>query len=157
METVLGELLGVEAIGLSPDMAGVGRIDDGRAAPPRQAQRHVVLACGLAGITKFAGGNVDPMFPQDAQDRCLGRAQLAPERRHLPLDLELFPTVGNQDADLEESRVAVDTNAILVELLARLSLPIGDGGGQQFSCRCCVRHGSLEFPRRKTPIVASMG
>ena len=47
--------------------------------------------------------------------------------------------------------MAVDAHAVLIELLAGLSLPVEDGGGQQFSCRCCVRHGQLEFPRHKTP------
>ena len=63
---------------------------------------------------------------------------------------------GNQDADLEESRVAVNTNAISVERKARLSLPIEDGGGQQLSCRCwrCdTAHWTQ--PRRKTLLVAS--
>jgi hypothetical protein len=52
---------------------------------------------------------------------------------------------------LEETRLAVHAHALLIEHLARLSLPVDDGGGQQFSCWCCVRHGQLESPRHKTP------
>ena len=62
-------------------------------------------------------------------------AQLVPDRGGLALKLSVLPGVGNQNADLEETRVAVDAHAVLIEPLARLSLPIGDGGGQQFSCR----------------------
>ena len=47
----------------------------------------------------------------------------------LTLDLEDLGALGNQDADLEESRVAVDTNAISVERKAGLSLPSGMGEG----------------------------
>jgi hypothetical protein len=47
--------------------------------------------------------------------------------------------------------MALDAHASLVEHLARLSLPVEDGGGQQFSCRCYVRHGQLESPTHKTP------
>lgn len=57
--------------------------------------------------------------------------------------------------DLDEGRTAVDARAVLVELLARLSLPVEDGGGQQVSCRCWVRHGQLESPKHKTEKVAS--
>ena len=69
-----------------------------------------------------------------------------------------LPTLGIRDPDLEESRVAIDTNAILVERNARSSLPLGDGGGQQLSCRCyqCdTAHWTQ--PRRKTVPVASEG
>ena len=67
-------------------------------------------------------------------------------------------SLGIRDADVGESRVAVDTNAISVERSARLSLPIGDGGGQQLSCwcwRCDTAHWTQ--PRRKTDKVASEG
>ena len=47
----------------------------------------------------------------------------------MTLDLDDLRAVGDQDADLEESRVAVDTNAISVERKAWLSLPIGMGEG----------------------------
>ena len=85
------------------------------------------------------------------QDPGLRGAQFGPQGRHVALDLDDLRAFGNQDADLEESRVAVDTNAISVERKARLSLPIGDGGGQQLSCRCwrCdTAHWTQ--PRRKT-------
>src|SRR5271157_4524899 len=147
VETVLGQLWGVEAIGLSPDVAGIGRIDHGRTAPPCQAQRHVILARGFAGVAKLAGDDVDAMFPQNTQDPRAGRVQLVPERRDLLLKPAVFPTVGNQNADLEKTRMAVDAHAVRIELLARLFLPTEDGGGQQFSCRCCVRHGQLESPK----------
>src|SRR5208337_790222 len=84
--------------------------------------------------------------------RLIGRGRvLGPQGRHLTLDLDELGAVGNQDADLEESRVAVDTNAISVERKAGLSLSLGDGGGQQLSCRCwrCdTAHWTQ--PRRKT-------
>jgi len=63
-----------------------------------------------------------------------------------------------RDADVGESRVTVGTNAMSVERSARLSLSIGDGGGQQLSCRCwrCdTAHWTQ--PRRKTDKVASEG
>ncbi len=61
-------------------------------------------------------------------------------------------------ADPGESQVTVDTNARSVKRSAGLSLPIGDGVGQQLSCRCCrcdTAHGT--GPRRKTVTVASGG
>jgi hypothetical protein len=58
--------------------------------------------------------------------------------------------VGDPDAN-GKNRVAVDTNAKVVEREARLSLPISDGGGQQLSCRC-FRCDTAHWtqPRRKT-------
>jgi hypothetical protein len=76
--------------------------------------------------------------------------------RHVSLDLDDVRAYGHQVADLGESPVVVDTNAISVERNAWLSLPIGDGGGQQLSCRCwrCdTAHWTQ--PRRKTDTVAS--
>ena len=93
-----------------------------------------------------------------AHEPGLRGAQFGPQGRHVALELDDLGAVGDQDADLEESRVAVDTNAISVERKARLSLPIGDGGGQQLSCRCwrCdTAHWTQ--PRRKTDAVASEG
>src|SRR5207253_3110128 len=113
--TVLGQLWGVEAIGLSPDVAGVGWINHGRTAPPSQAERHVVLACGLAGMAKFAGDDVDAMLPQSAQDPNPSCAQFAPERPSPKLDLSELPTVGDQEANLEELGVAVDAHAVRIE------------------------------------------
>jgi len=115
-------------------------------AAPRQAQRHVVLARGFAGIAQVAGRDLKALVMQDTQDPRVGRAELVPLRRDRLLPLSVFPSVGNQDADLEGTRMAVDAHAVLMERLARLSLPRADGGGQQFSCRCCVRHGQLESP-----------
>src|SRR5438067_3118185 len=96
------------------------------------------------------------MFHQCLRDPCLRGANFGPQGRHVPLDLDDLRALGDQDADLEESRVAVDTNAIAVERKAGLSLPIRDGGGQQLSCRCwrCdTAHWTR--PRRKTDKVAS--
>ena len=69
----------------------------------------------------------------------------------LPRSLWLFLAAGKQNVDLEGIRMTVDAHALLIEHLARLSLPVEDGGGQQFSCRCYVRHGQLESPTHKTP------
>ena len=48
--------------------------------------------------------------------------------------------------------VEIDAHAVLIEPLARLSLPAEKGGGQQFSCRCCVRHGQLESPQAQDSV-----
>jgi len=151
VQAVLRELFRVQAIGLSADMAGVRRIDDRRPPSPGQAEGHVVLAGRLTGVTEVRWGQFDAMLLQSAQDPFLCGVQFGPHGRHVTLDLDDLRPVGNQHADLEESRVAVDTNAISVERKAWLSLPIGDGGGQQLSCRCwrCdTAHWTQ--PRRKT-------
>ena len=154
---MLSQFLGIEPVRLSSDVARVGWIDYGRTTPPSKAERHVVLARRLAGVTKFAVGRFDAMVSQSLHDPGVRRAQFVPACGDLPFDLFQLPTTGDQQTDLEESRVAVDAHAVLIELLAPLSLPVENGGGQQFSCRCCVRHGQPESPRHKTPQVASMG
>jgi hypothetical protein len=61
------------------------------------------------------------------------------------LDLDDLGAVGNQDADLEESPVAVDTNAISVKRKAWLSLSIrGWGRATTLLSVLEVRHGSLD-------------
>ena len=79
-----------------------------------------------------------------------------PQDQHVSLDLDELGAFLDRDGDSGESRVAADTNAISVERKAWLSLPIGNGGGQQLSCRCwrCdTAHWTQ--PRRKTLLVAS--
>ena len=71
VQAVLGELRRVETVGLAPDMAGVGRIDDRRVPSPGQAEGHVVLAGRLAGVTEVRFGNDDFIFQERAQDPCL--------------------------------------------------------------------------------------
>jgi len=66
VQAVLGELHRVQAVGLPPDMTGVGRIDDRRAPAPGQAEGHMVLAGRLAGVTEIRWRDVDATFSQCA-------------------------------------------------------------------------------------------
>jgi hypothetical protein len=59
----------------------------------------------------------------------------------------VFATVIYRNPDFERTWSVDDADAVPVKFSARLSLPVMDGGGQQFSCRCCARHGQLESPK----------
>ena len=81
-----------------------------------------------------------------------------PQGLHDSLDLDELRAFPDQSEDSGGSRVAVDTNAITVERQLGLSLPTGNGGGQQLSYRC-FRCDTAHWtqPRRKTLEVASKG
>ena len=137
---------------LSGDVTGVRRSDQERTVPPRQAQQSVVLACGLAGLTEFKEGDVDTVFPERTLDLCLGlRSSIQSAEtvrlvywRSLPLGIRARLCWKNPEWQ------STPTPYLLSSWLG-CPFPSRTGEGQQFSCRCCVRHGQLEFPRHKTP------
>ncbi len=93
-----------------------GLITDGQPFH-RQAQRHVILARRLAGIAKFVGGHVDAVIPAGhtgpMPGRCAARSTSAGTFRSI---FSYSRTSGNQNADLEETQMAVDAHAVLIKL-----------------------------------------
>jgi len=118
----------------------------------------LVLARGLHCVAEFVRAHVDPAAAQRAQHPLVSSAQLR------PLGVDLHPAgrevsaLPDENADLEEGRMAVDAHAVRVDLAVVLSVSPIVGGRQQFSCRCCGRDmAHWNPPRRKTPHEASMG
>src|SRR5208337_3776302 len=110
----------------------------------KRGRQDLILALSTCRLGRRRSGCVAAMFHQ-----CPQRAFWPPRRA--PRARESGCGFGKVTSGSRH-----DTNAISVERSARLSLPIGDGGGQQLSCRCwrCdTAHWTQ--PRRKTDKVAS--
>ena len=114
----------------------------------RRSAAQCAVACGLACLLlSTQGRRPRPARTQNARHPAVSCAARSRGHLHLALDPLNLPTVRKGGFSFRRTLMAVDAHAVLVELLARLSLPVKDGGGQQFSCRCCVRHGQLESPK----------
>ena len=116
----------------------------------------MVLSRRFQCVTKIVFSNTDAVHSQYREHCLLRFHELRPDGTHRDLIGHERLSGIHEQADLEESRVAVNAKAVIVELKLVLFLPLAMGGRQQFSCRCSGR--SMVHwnpPRRKTEIETS--
>ena len=107
----------------------------------------LVLARGLHCVAEFVRAHVDPAAAQRAQHPLVSSAQLR------PLGVDLHPAgrevsaLPDENADLEEGRMAVDAHAVRVDLSGRVvRVPHRRGMATILLSVLRTRHGPLESP-----------